>query len=116
MSRKKITMEERKRIYRMYGGRCAYCGQQITYRQMQVEHKDPLYIGGADAPENYMPACSMCNHYKHTMTVEKFRTQLGLLTERLKEVYIFKLALRYGLVTINEGKVTFLYEREEAQE
>lgn len=115
MGRKKIKAEERERIYRKYGGRCAYCGQPIAYSQMQVEHKEPLYLGGADEPENYMPSCRMCNHYKHTLTTEKFKAELGMLPERLKDVYIFNLALRYGLVTINEGPITFLYEREEGE-
>ncbi|WP_347293106.1 HNH endonuclease signature motif containing protein, partial [uncultured Alistipes sp.] len=79
MKRKPISTAERKRVYEKFGGKCAYCGQPITYKEMQVEHMEPLALGGADSMENYMPACRICNHYKHTLTVEKFREQIGLL-------------------------------------
>ena len=115
MERRKIPKEERQRVYEKYGGRCAYCGQPITYKEMQVEHMEPLAKGGADSEENYMPACRICNHYKHTLTLEEFRKQIGLLTGRLKErVYIYKLALRHGRITENDTPVTFYFEREEA--
>ncbi len=113
MKRKPISTAERKRVYEKFGGKCAYCGQPITYKEMQVEHMEPLALGGADSMENYMPACRICNHYKHTLTVEKFREQIGLLTKRLLEgVYIYKLALRHGRITENNDPVTFFFEKE----
>lgn len=89
--RKKLSDSDRYKVYTKYGGRCAYCGQPIAYKEMQVEHMESLARGGVDGPENYMPACRTCNHYKHTLTVEEFREQIGLLTGRLQErVYIYK--------------------------
>lgn len=115
--RKRLSRATRERIYAMYGGRCAYCGKKITYKEMQVDHVQALHIGGANEAKNYRPACRMCNHYKSTMDVETFRYQLGLLPKRLEHnVYIYKLALRHGLITENPGPVTFLFEREAPQE
>ncbi len=110
-NRKKLPDRDRCKIYTKYGGRCAYCGQPITYKEMQVEHREPLARGGLDGPENYMPSCRTCNHYKHTLTVEEFREQIGLLTGRLRErVYIYKLAYRHGRVIENEAPVKFFFE------
>ena len=112
MKRKRLLERDRYQIYTKYGGRCAYCGKTITYKEMQVEHKEPLALGGADSPENYMPSCHTCNHYKHTLTVEEFRKQLGLLTGRLRErVYIYKLALQHGIIRESESAVSFYFER-----
>lgn len=72
---------------------------------------EPLARGGADDEANYMPSCRICNHYKHTLTVEEFREQIGLLTKRLAErVYIYKLALRHGRISQSTGRVLFYFE------
>lgn len=116
MERKKLTKAQRLRVYNMYGGRCAYCGRPIRYEDMQVDHMVPLYNGGADNEGNYVPACRMCNHYKSTYTVEKLREQLGMLQERLRKDYIYRLALQYGLVREAENKITFFFEKKRDQE
>lgn len=112
MKRRRISGADRRKVYDKYGGRCAYCGKPITYKEMQVEHMEPLALGGADGPENYMPSCRICNHYKHTLTVEEFRKQIGLLTGRLRErVYIYKLALRHGRIAESSSAVSFYFEQ-----
>lgn len=61
---------------------------------------------------NYMPACPKCNHYKHTLTFDDFREQIGLLTGRLRErVYIYKLALRHGRISESSEPVIFYFEQ-----
>lgn len=112
MKRKPIPAKVRRWVYEKYGGRCAYCGQPIAYKEMQVEHLMPLAKGGADSEENYMPSCRTCNHYKHTLTIEQFRGEIGRLTKRLQErSYIYKLALRHGRITENTKPVRFYFER-----
>ena len=115
MRRRRIPKFEREMVYNKYGGRCAYCGTSITYKDMQVDHRVPLARGGADNLDNYMPACRTCNHYKHTLTVEDFRIQIGFLTSRLrKREYIYNLALRHGRITESSNDVTFYFESEGA--
>ena len=116
MKRKKLTKAQRLRVYKMYGGRCAYCGRPIRYEDMQVDHMVPLYNGGADNEENYVPACRMCNHYKSTYTVEKLSEQVGMLQDRLRKDYIYRLSLQYGLVREAENKITFFFEKKRDQE
>ena len=86
MKRKPIPQKVRRRVYEKYGGRCAYCGQPIAYT---------------------------CNHYKHTLTIEQFREEIGRLTARLRErSYIYRLALRHGCIKGSRKPVRFYFERE----
>lgn len=104
---------QRKDIHMKYGGRCAYCGKVIAYEEMQVDHIIPLRKGGPDDSSNYAPACRTCNHYKSTLTLEQFRQQLEKIQSRLKDVYIYRLALQYGLVKECRNKVEFYFEKAE---
>lgn len=81
--RKAIPKKVRQSVYLMYNGHCAYCGTEIAYKDMQVDHATPLRIGGADDISNYMPACRSCNHYKATLDVERFRKYLSEMHKRL---------------------------------
>lgn len=116
MKRRKITKAQRLSVYNRYGGKCAYCGKEIRYDEMQVDHIKPLYLGGADDESNWAPACRMCNYYKSTKTIEIFREELGKLRSRLEKDFIFRLALRYGLIRETSDKVQFLFEKEQDEE
>ena len=48
IKRRRLSARERNYFYKMYGGRCAYCGVKITFRGMQIDHKIPLAINGED--------------------------------------------------------------------
>lgn len=86
--------------------------EPIPFKGMHVDHLIPLARGGADSDDNYMPACPTCNHYKHTLTLDDFREQIGLLTGRLRErVYIYKLALRHGRISESSEPVIFYFEQ-----
>ena len=108
---KAIPKAVRKQVYEKYDGHCAYCGRPIEYKEMQVDHIKAHYLGGADELANYNPACRMCNFYKSTMSIENFRKELKKLQGRLKKVYIYRLALRYGLVEEKENDIVFYFER-----
>lgn len=113
--RKPIPKAVRQKVYEKYDGHCAYCGKPIEYKEMQVDHIQAHYLGGADEMDNYNPACRMCNFYKGTMSIDRFREELRKLQERLKKVYIYRLALRYGLVEEKENKVVFYFESKERE-
>lgn len=36
--RRRLTPVERRAVYDKMGGRCAYCGEQLNYEDMQVDH------------------------------------------------------------------------------
>ena len=77
----------RQEVYDKCNGLCAYCGDGITIKQMQVDHVKPLYRNdddttlqgwgverGTDDMDNLLPSCSRCNKWKSTYTLEKFNS------------------------------------------
>lgn len=54
----------------------------------------------------------MCNFYKSTMTVDDFRKQLGTLLLRLEKVFIFRLAVKYGLIKKTDNPIEFYFENQ----
>lgn len=96
----------------MCNGHCAYCGTEITFRGMQIEHKIPLKLNGSDTLENMLPACRSCNHYKHTLDVEGFREYLAGIPKRLaRDDVAYQVALRFGIVEVKEQDIVFYFEK-----
>ena len=85
-------------MYEKCNHRCAYCGCELDYKDMQVDHVEPLHryetayaIGEADfldEIENLMPSCRQCNFYKSTFSLEDFR-QYGLVEEKMKPIRFY---------------------------
>ena len=120
VKRKAIPKAVRQQVYDSLNGHCGYCGCEITYKEMQVDHIEAVYLHEAElnageaqqvnSIENYMPACRMCNFYKSTMSVESFRKQLETLPERLDKIFIYRLAKKYGIVKEKCENVKFYFE------
>lgn len=110
--RKKLTKEQRREIYDMFHGHCAYCGCEIALSDMQADHIIPLRRGGRDDTGNMYPAYRSCNHYKHTMTVEEFREYVRGIPSRLRRDSIpYQVGIRFGLIHDNRD-VKFYFERD----
>ena len=65
--RKAIPKSIRMTVYQKCDGHCAYCGCDLEYKDMQVDHVVPLNgwsEHGTDTVDNMLPACRSCNHYK----------------------------------------------------
>lgn len=112
-----ISKAKREAVYAKYGGRCAYCGNKIAYKDMQVDHFLPLRAwgvedSGTDDLENLMPACRTCNHYKRANTLETFRRYIAEIPRKLRSNYIYKIGVLYGNVIENEKPIEFFFERE----
>ncbi len=121
--RKTLTKKQRLLVYDKCGGRCAYCGRKIEYKDMQVDHLESVYIANIHGKEvdnelkNLMPACRMCNFYKSTMGIDKFRQTVKSIPERLEKSFIFRLARQYGLVTVHDDiEIMFYFEVLETKE
>lgn len=105
-------MIDRKLVYKKYDGKCAYCGLSITEKEMQVDHIIPKARGGNDDFENLNPSCRLCNHYKRDMELDFWRNKwLGGIIERLRKIYIVRVAERYKIITFNEWDKKFYFER-----
>lgn len=118
--------KEREIIYNKYDGHCAYCGKEIKFKEMQVDHFHPKHLTGwirspkmAELyklpPEindisNKMPSCWRCNHYKRGHTIKGFRMLMATIHERLMKIYIVKVSIDFGIVKIEPFKGEFYYE------
>lgn len=115
--RRKLSKSERQQIHNKCNGHCAYCGCELDYKDMQVDHMIPISRGGADELSNMLPACRSCNHYKATLGVEGFRRYLGGIAHRLMRDSIpFQVATRFGIVRHMGDNVTFYFETMERDE
>ena len=115
MRRKSPTKEQRKLVYQMYGGHCAYCGCKLELKDMQVDHFNSVYAyDGKDELENYMPSCRQCNFYKSTGTVEQFRQNLKeTMLKGLKKTFQYRLLVKYDLIQENDKEIKFYFEEHE---
>lgn len=111
-----MTKAERMRVYNKYNGRCAYCGRQIEYKDMQVDHIEPkriyyAYPEKADRIENLNPACRRCNHYKRAHSLKTYRELICKLHTKVRDMYLCKVAEDYGIITVNEWDGKFYFEK-----
>lgn len=107
--RKSIPKKLREKIAKRYNGRCGYCGCTLT--RMQIDHIVPVIDGGTNDESNLMPSCPQCNNYKHSMSLDSFRFELGQQVFRLQKNVNFKLASKYNQVTVTETPIEFYFEK-----
>ena len=105
-----IPKNVRIEVWTKYNKHCSYCGCKLKYKEMQVDHIDPKYLGGSNEIENYNPSCRGCNFYKSTFSVEGFREQMKSLHERLFKIFIVKMAVRYGILKYKPFNNKFYFE------
>lgn len=122
MKRQPIPKKIREQVYAKYNGHCAYCGCELEYKDMQVDHIDSVYwaeVKGKDVDnsiENYAPACRMCNYYKGVATIEQFRNRLSYsLMRNVRLPFDYRLALKYGLIREEVKPIEFYFEKEESK-
>lgn len=125
---KRISQEERLRVFNKYQGRCAYCGDLIYLQSFQVDHIEPRYRGwtdqeldrykitrGSNSFDNYNPSCKSCNSSKSVFTVEGFRQQLENKVKSLRgNSSQFRILERYGKVSVNNSPIKFYFEEHES--
>lgn len=128
----KMTKALRSEIKLKFGGLCSYCGCELPEKGWHVDHADPVirqtkWEGGYNGryvqtgevlrPENrslvnLMPACAPCNLYKASMDIEGLRFELALQVECARKSSLnFRLAEKFGLVSVNENPIVFHFER-----
>lgn len=116
-----------------YGGKCAYSGTELE-SDWQIEHIRPVvrnWFDGTmnfkndDCLENMVPVQKLINHYKHSLSLEEFRTWLlGGLHNRLKKLpknprtekgmkrkeYLLKVAGYFGITEEKPFSGKFYFE------
>ena len=103
---------DRQEVFNKYNGHCAYCGKEIAYKDMQIDHMIPQRNGGTDDIENLMPSCRTCNHYKRAESLENFRKAISTIPKKLGErEYIYKVGIAYGFFDAEPREVKFFFEK-----
>ena len=120
MKHKRIPKKTREIVLNKYGGKCAYCGCELTISTMHVDHiksvykscldNDYVYIQD-DSLENLNPSCRQCNFYKGTLDIEQFRKKImTTLYETCQNTFQAKLAKKLGMLTVKQFD-KFYFER-----
>ena len=125
-----MKKQERQIIFDKFGGRCAYCGCELS-KGWHADHIEPIVrdskwnrdkgrfeqTGTCRKPENetlenYNPACASCNIQKNSYTIEQFRHNIKRYVISLNAYSTqYKFAKRYNLVTETENEVVFYFEK-----
>ena len=81
----KLSKTQREQIWNKYNKHCAYCGCELEYKDMQVDHIKPAFhnwsekdkekllpkdYAGDDSIENLNPSCRACNFRKGSNNIE----------------------------------------------
>lgn len=123
MKRKAIPKKIREEVYNKYNGHCAYCGCELEYKDMQVDHFSSVLKAefnkdlreDLDTIENYMPACRKCNFYKGAGGIETMRKNISRLYIQLERQFDYKLAKKYNLIQETPHEIKFYFEKLEHQ-
>lgn len=120
-----IKKEIRERVWNKYDKHCAYCGTELEYKQMQVDHIVAHWHSGTEEDckrwgvtkgehqeRNFNPSCARCNRWKGTFSVEAFRNEISLQLVRLKrDSSNYRMALDYEMITESNKPIEFWFER-----
>jgi len=134
-----MTKKDREIVFNKFGGKCAYCGCELT-KGWHVDEIEPVrrsreYLKDSNGdriwdkvkrdykskatvehPErfnidNQYPACPSCNINKHSMPLEEFRNLIKGFMKHLNEISTqYKIAKRYGLIKETDIEVKFYFE------
>lgn len=116
MSKAEQKKKDRRKIFNLFCGRCAYCGEPITFNNFEVDHIEPLRrgdsYGGKDEVKNMFPACVPCNRGKSTYSIEGFREHLQSTINSLnRDSATYRAAKRHNLIEETERKIVFYFEK-----
>lgn len=126
-----FSKQQREKIHSKYNGKCAYCGCEISVKQMQVDHiipklnflshvknkyRIPYFLNhltefDVNHDDNLNPACQVCNKWKSAHDLELFRSELFDQIKRLN-LYSsnYRIAKRYGLIEKTLKPIKFYFE------
>ena len=80
--RRAYADKEKQPLHKKQEGKCNGCERKYQLKDLTVEHKKPLSLGGSDRPSNWQLLCAHCNSTKGNATqayLKKRLHELGIL-------------------------------------
>lgn len=126
-----FSKQQRIEIHKKYNGYCAYCGEEIQLKDMQVDHIIPQrdfiqhvhnnfkipeflsHLTEADInhPDNLNPSCRVCNKWKSAHDLEFFRHELSEQVNRLNAYSAnYRIAKKYCQIKETIVPIRFYFE------
>lgn len=128
-----FTKQQRIEIHSKFNGHCAYCGNEILLKDMQVDHIIPqmsfvqhvqnkfripvflshLTINDINHSDNLHPSCRICNKWKSDHDLELFRSELSEQVKRLNDYSSnYRIAKKYGQIKETIQPIVFYFEKQ----
>ena len=63
-------------------GTCWYCGQQVGFKNLTMDHVIPLARGGRSTKDNLVPCCKECNNKKKSSLPVEWDEYMDDLNQR----------------------------------
>lgn len=107
---RKIPKKYKEFLYYFYLKRCVYCGREITFKEMEIDHVYPRNIHNIEEQDvnyraisnndNYVIACPDCNRLKSNRTADEFLQYVreDLLNDLHKNIK-YRVALQMGIIS-----------------
>ena len=122
--REYISKATRIEVWNKFNKHCAYCGCELEYKDMQVDHFIPFRKGKTNInsreeiqdKSNYFPTCRSCNYAKSSGNIETLRKRISDLYKQLERDYDYRLAKKYGLIKETPQEIKFYFEKFDKEE
>ena len=72
-NRRRFSDDLKRRLCQDQDYRCMYCGRKRAFRDLEIDHKNPVQRGGSDNLRNLQMLCPPCNKRKGNQTDPEFR-------------------------------------------
>ena len=126
-----ISKNKRKKVHEKFDGHCAYCGEELEYEDMHIDHivpkntfkvrilnkfRIPVFLlhlteHDMDHIDNLFPACRMDNRFKSSFDLELFKLELQYQLGRAKKYSTnYRFALKYNQVVETPYPIIFYFE------
>ena len=120
-----MTKKQRLEVYNKFNGHCAYCGKELEYKDMQVDHQIPqrrakrgrnkVSLEVVEDKNNLFPSCRRCNSHKRAANLDTYRRYVEEIPQKLLATFIYKAGLDYKLIEVKPRKIKFYFEMTEGE-
>lgn len=115
--RRHLQKNFREKTYEKYEGHCAYCGREISYKEMEIDFLEPIKTGGEIHLSNLLPSCKRCNRYRKNRSIESFRKSLERIPVVLeRDSLSYRIAKQFGIIEEQATSVIFYFERSKSKQ